>query len=108
MQEGAAPGAHSSHTAPVRPSPRRRLETSDLQATLEGGDGQQGQVLLLFSIAYQVHVHKLLHLGEGQWVSQQGLVSPPRGRHHTASCRLRAQTLPAGDRLLQGASGPSA
>lgn len=33
-----------------------------LQSFLEGGDGEEGQVLLLLSIPHQIHVHQLLDL----------------------------------------------
>lgn len=42
-----------------------QLPPSDLEATLERGDGQQSQVLLLLGVAHQVHIDKLLHLGVG-------------------------------------------
>lgn len=42
------------------------LRPAHLESSLEGGDGQQGQILLLLCIAHQVHVHQLLHLqGKG-------------------------------------------
>jgi len=37
-----------------------------LETSLEGGDGEQGQILLLLCVAHQIDVHQLLHLtGEG-------------------------------------------
>ena len=33
-----------------------------LESLLEGGDGEKGHVLLLLSIANQVHIHQLLDL----------------------------------------------
>lgn len=33
-----------------------------LQGLLEGGDGEESQVLLFFSVAHQIHIHQLLDL----------------------------------------------
>lgn len=51
--------------------------TTHLQRTLEGADGQEGQVLLLLGVADQVHVHQLLDLIQQQ---QTVSVSQPRQR----------------------------
>lgn len=49
------------------------LKPAHLESSLEGRDGEQGQILLLLCIAHQVHVHQLLHLqGEG------AISEPPR------------------------------
>ena len=38
----------------------------DLQSFLKGADREQGQVLLLFSISYKIHVNQLLDLGRNK------------------------------------------
>lgn len=46
-----------------------------LQASLEGGDGEQGEVLLLFSVAHEVNVDQLLHLRAERETKENAIIS---------------------------------
>lgn len=57
------------------------LKAAHLESSLEGGDGEQGQILLLLCIAHQVHVHQLLHLQDEGATSEPPKPQPiPKNR----------------------------
>lgn len=54
------------------------IQDAHLESSLEGGDGEQGQILLLLCIAHQVHVHQLLHLWGGVGQGGRDPQTPPK------------------------------
>jgi len=54
-----------------------------LEGPLEGADGQQRQVLLLFCVPHQVHIHQLLELRRTIASKQQSIEAAVRGSKAT-------------------------
>lgn len=62
-----------------------------LESSLEGGNGEQGQILLLLCVAHQVDIYQLLHLrGEGGGATSEPPKTLLQGRCQTLGTPMDA------------------